>query len=145
MDKVWAELRHRSQATWGGRVRAGATEAPRRRDEARSWGEDRGRGWALRRSETTRRALSGREQRVTRGARGVGASAAARRGAEGGYEEEARHIIRVIGRDVFASSILSSLSVVVHRGALVFLGVERDRGLRAPGAEKRTVGVWLRR
>ena len=75
----------------------------------------------------------------------MGASAAARRGAEGGYEEEARHIIRVIGRDVFASSILSSLSVVVHRGALVFLDVERDRGLRAPGAEKRTVGVWLRR
>ena len=85
-------------------------------------GEDRGRGWALRRLETTRGALSGRQERVTRLDRGVGARAGARRGETGGYEGEARHIIRVIGRDVYSSSFLSGLSVVVHRGALVFLG-----------------------
>ena len=119
--------------------------APRRRGEARRGGEDRGRGEAQRRWETTRSALSDRQERVTRLDRGVGARAGARRGETGGYEEGARHLIRAWGDDVEASVHPAGLSVVVHRGALVFLGVERDRGLGPPGAGSRTSGAWLMR
>ena len=80
-----------------------------RSEDERTWGheppspsvvaeggvEDRGRGAAQRRLVTTRSGLSGREERVTQAARGVGAGAGARRGREGGYGERARHIIRV--------------------------------------------------
>jgi hypothetical protein len=55
--------------------------------EAGGRGEDRGRGVALRRQETTRAALSGREEEVSRRAQVVVAQTGARRGPEGGYAE----------------------------------------------------------
>ena len=116
-----------------------------RRAGAGAWGEDRGRGCRQRRQGTTRSGLSGREERVTRLVRGVGARAGARRGAAGGYEEGARHIIRALGGDVQASFIPAGLSVVVHRGALVLQVVESGRGARPPGAGSRTGEVWRMR
>jgi hypothetical protein len=71
-----------------------------RSGEAEEGGEDRGRGGAQRRWVTTWSGLSGRRERATRLARGVGARAGARQGREGGYGEEARHIIRALGGDV---------------------------------------------
>ena len=108
-------------------------------------GEDRGRGGAQRRFVTTRSGLSGREEQANGAARGVGAGAGARRGREGGYEGEARHILRALGGDVVASFIPSSSPMFAPSGSSRVFGEESDRALRAPGAENRTTGIWLRR
>ena len=108
--------------------------APPAHRRGRGWGEDRGRGGAQRRWVTTWSGLSGRRERTTRLARGVGARAGARQGREGGYEREARHIIRALGGDVGSSFIPSSLSVLATPGGSRVFGL-----LRATGAWGRRV------
>ena len=133
--------RRRPWARCGGR-RPWTCPTPGR---GRSVGEDRGRGWGQRRQGTTWSGLSGRMERVTRWARGVGAQAAARRGARGGYYGEARHILRVIGRDGDTSVSCRALLWVESQGRPRVFGRWERPGLRAPGAGSRTTGVWLRR